>query len=73
MSESPQALPEGGLLMDCRQIREELGISEGTADRCIRWIGENRARVVRPAGGRKLYVYREDVQAWLDASTENAA
>lgn len=58
--------------MDNRAIREELGVSETVADKIIRWCRE-RGGTVKPDGIRKLYVYRADVEAWLEQSTRSAA
>lgn len=61
-----------GRLMDNRQIREELGVSESMADRIIRWCAK-RSGSVKPAdGARKLYVLRDDVDAWLEQSRSAA-
>jgi hypothetical protein len=65
---------EQGRLMDRLTIAAELGVSRAQADAVIRWCNEHRGRVVRPAdGARKLFVYREDVEAWLVESTRSAA
>lgn len=62
--------PPPGRLMDNRQIREELGVSESQADRIIRWCNEHGHGVVRPVdGAKKLYAFRDDVQTWIEKST----
>jgi hypothetical protein len=59
--------------MDAAAIMAELGVTRAMADKIIRWGHQHRG-VVRPVDGtRKLYVYREDVEAWLDESTRSAA
>lgn len=67
-------MSENGRLMDAAAIIAELGCTRAQADRIIRWCNEQRGRVVRPVdGARKLFVYREDVEAWLAESTRSAA
>lgn len=65
--------PEQGRLMDNRAIRAELGVTESQADRIIRWCSQ-RSGTVKPAdGARKLYVFRDDVDAWLEDSKSRSA
>ena len=53
-----------GRLMCCRDIQRELGVRESAAWRIIRTLG----RVVKI--GRSVYVYRRDVEGYLERNTE---
>jgi hypothetical protein len=56
-----QRLPE---LLDCKALREELGVTRAAAEAIMRQV----PAVVIP-GLRKAYCQRADVRALLDAST----
>ncbi len=56
-----QPLPE---LLDARALMAELGVNEATALRIMRHL--DRIRV-----GRKVFVARADVRAWLLSQTES--
>jgi hypothetical protein len=58
--------------MDARTIAGELGVTAYAAQTIVRWCAKRKG-VVRPEGIRKLYVYREDVEAWLASNTRSAA
>lgn len=66
------AREQQGRLMDNRQIREELGVTESQADRIIRWCNQRNGTVKPADGARKLYVLRDDVDAWLEQSRSAA-
>lgn len=62
-----------GRLMDAAAIVAELGVTRSQADRIIRWCHAQGAGAIRPVdGARKLYVEREDVARWLEASRSAA-
>jgi ribosomal protein S25 len=64
---------EKGRLMDAPMIVSELGVTRAVAEKIVRWCAK-RGGIVRPVDGtRKAYVYRIDVDAWLEQSTEVAA
>lgn len=53
-----EALPR---LMDCKHLREELGITRAAAEAIMR-----RLPVIEPPGLRKVYVRRSDVAQFLE-------
>lgn len=61
-----------GLLMDVPAIARELGVTEHAATRILRHCAKTRfvqdAELVK-----KTWVYREDVEAWLEEHTRSAA
>ena len=61
MTEPLPALPS---LLDCRKLQGELDISRSAAEALMR-----RLPVVQIEGLRKVYVRRDDVQAYLAART----
>jgi hypothetical protein len=52
------ALPQ---LLDCRHLREELGVTRAAAEAIMRQLP-----VIEPPGLRKVYVRRADVLRFLD-------
>lgn len=50
-------------LLDCRHLREELGISRAAAEAIMRSLP-----VIEPPGLRKVYVRRADVLRFLEDS-----
>ena len=56
-----ERLPE---LLDCRALRDELGVSRAAAEAIIR-----RLPVVQIEGLRKVFVRRSDVAAYLETRT----
>lgn len=56
-----ERLPE---LLDCKALRDELGVSRAAAEAIIRQLP-----VVQIEGLRKVYVRRPDVAAYLDRQT----
>jgi hypothetical protein len=50
-------------LLDCRRLREELGISRAAAEAIMRSLP-----VIEPPGLRKVYVRRSDVLRFLEDS-----
>lgn len=48
-------------LLDCRSLRDELGISRAAAEAIMRQLP-----VIEPPGLRKVYVRRADVQSFLE-------
>jgi hypothetical protein len=53
-----EALPR---LLDCKRLREELGISRAAAEAIMRQLP-----VIEPPGLRKVYVRRNDVARFLE-------
>ena len=51
-------------LLDCKTLREELGVSRAAAEAIMRQLP-----VVEPRGLRKVYVRRRDVARFIDEST----
>ena len=54
-----ERLPE---LLDCRMLRDELGVSRAAAEAIMR-----RVPIVEIEGLRKVFVCRQDVAAYLDS------
>jgi hypothetical protein len=52
-------------LLDCKRLREELGITRAAAEAIMRQLP-----VVEPSGLRKVYVKRSDVVRFIDGSTK---
>lgn len=50
-------------LLDCRRLREELGITRAAAEAIMRQLP-----VIEPPGLRKVYVRRSDVADFLEES-----
>jgi hypothetical protein len=50
-------------LLDCRRLREELGVTRAAAEAIMRSLP-----VIEPPGLRKVYVRRSDVQQFLEES-----
>jgi len=51
-------------LMSCRQIQEELGVTQATAEAVMRQLGK-----IRFPGSRRVYVRRRDVDRLIEQST----
>jgi predicted DNA-binding transcriptional regulator AlpA len=60
-------------LMDAAMIAAELGVSRDAAYRIVNWCADRSGVVVPVDGARKKYVYRADVDAWLEQSTSSPA
>jgi hypothetical protein len=57
----------GGLLLDCRAIMDELGVTRATAEAIMRKLPK-----VHPDGIRKVYVRRDDLERYLADGTRRA-
>lgn len=58
LTRADESLPR---LLDCKRLREELGITRAAAEAIMR-----RLPVIEPPGLRKVYVRRSDVLRFLE-------